>query len=705
MSVMVTETFQGSCDQPSDHILQFTNCISVTDPHVIDPDTSNNCQNSEVLIVITASADLKISSQTIDAPTSTEVGVPFTVTVDKTVHNNGPLSPAPATVSTTASAPPDCTVVPDPGNPTTLNLTASVSQDIAEVFTVTCSDPSFHVISVENCIAASDPHLTDPDVSNNCETSNVTVSVSAEADLKITSQVFKADDCIADAPILLPPGVDLDICLVTTVHNNGPLTPVDADLDITVTPPAVPAGCTATPSPVSSAVNGLQTSVVQAVQQIFTLHCAAGGLHHFEFDSALVPINVHIDDPVAPNHLVTEVFEILSEEADPKITAVVVDCPDGALTGQTFQCDVDVTVHNNGPASPVGVDVQTDLTPPFDCNVSPGTQTSPQSLVASTSQVVTFTWDVVCSDYSFHTFVADSELIVTHPGLLELDPSNNSGTGQNTTSVDQEIDVKVTGISATAPATVATNTDFTIDVHVSLHNNGPASPIKIEGGHGISVSPDCTIAPDVSQLFNITSLPVSTTEVVTKTFTINCSGNGEHTFVICGRASPDTLHVAEASTFNNHESDPIVVNVGGNTPLDAPTVSCSIRGHPPEVCGDGIDNDGDTEIDEEPDTDLDGVNDCDDPDDDNDGFTDVIENHVGTDPLNHCPRGPFDSAWPPDFFNDRKVDIFDILAMKASFGSSSGDANFDVRRDLTGDGAINIFDVLRVKPFFGQSCT
>jgi hypothetical protein len=399
-------------------------------------------------------------------------------------------------------------------------------------------------------------------------------------------------------------------------------------------------------------------------------------------------------------------LSILSEEADPKVLSVVVDCPDDALTNQPFPCTVHTTVHNNGPATPVSVDVSTTLVAPFDCTLSPvGAQNSPRSLAVSTNQVVSFTWQATCTDYSFHMFVANSTLTPTHPGLLETNPNNNTGSGQDTTAVSSPIDVKVTAVAPSGPASAGTGTPFNVDVAVSVHNNGPISPVKVEGGAGIAVTPDCTVAPAGHQLFNITSVPSSSTVVVTKTFTITCTAGGLHQFVVCGRAGPNTLHVAEVSTFNNFKSGPYPVAVDSNSPVINPIVGCSIAGDPPEVCDDGVDNDGDGDIDEEPDTDLDGQSDCVDNDDDNDGFSDTAEQHVGTDPLNNCPRGPFDSAWPPDFDNSRIVEVGDIISFKPVFGTVSGLPGWDVRHDIVPSGMIDVTDILAVKPYFFVTCS
>jgi hypothetical protein len=121
-----------------------------------------------------------------------------------------------------------------------------------------------------------------------------------------------------------------------------------------------------------------------------------------------------------------------------------------------------------------------------------------------------------------------------------------------------------------------------------------------------------------------------------------------------------------------------------------------------EVCNNGTDDDGDTEVDEEPDADLDGISDCADTDDDNDGFSDAVEASAGTDPLNPCPVSTNDSAWPPDLNSDRTIDILDVLALKPSFNQSipPGLPRFDIQPD----NSVNILDVLALKPPFNQSC-
>ncbi len=95
-----------------------------------------------------------------------------------------------------------------------------------------------------------------------------------------------------------------------------------------------------------------------------------------------------------------------------------------------------------------------------------------------------------------------------------------------------------------------------------------------------------------------------------------------------------------------------------------------------------------------------------DPDDDNDQFRDDIETFLGTNAVDNCPGvpGTGGDAWPPDFNQDRVVDVVDALSLKPLFGSTLGDGKYLPRKDLDANGTINIVDVLALKPFFNESC-
>ena len=142
-------------------------------------------------------------------------------------------------------------------------------------------------------------------------------------------------------------------------------------------------------------------------------------------------------------------------------------------------------------------------------------------------------------------------------------------------------------------------------------------------------------------------------------------------------------------------------------------------GSTPEVC-DGVDNDGDTEIDEgydynantipdctdpSADTDGDGQANPDDDDDDNDGLPDSWENFMATDSLDACPDDASDPAWPPDMDNSRRITIGDVLMYRFVIGGQPGRWYYDRRFDLDANMSINIGDVLYYHSWMGQTCT
>jgi hypothetical protein len=99
-------------------------------------------------------------------------------------------------------------------------------------------------------------------------------------------------------------------------------------------------------------------------------------------------------------------------------------------------------------------------------------------------------------------------------------------------------------------------------------------------------------------------------------------------------------------------------------------------------------------------------------DSDGDGFSDGIEEFMGTIPSVACAATPAADdeeadAWPPDFNDDQGVDILDAVELTPPyFGSRPPNPNYSVRKDFDGDSVIDILDIVRLTPpTFGQSCT
>jgi len=184
----------------------------------------------------------------------------------------------------------------------------------------------------------------------------------------------------------------------------------------------------------------------------------------------------------------------------------------------------------------------------------------------------------------------------------------------------------------------------------------------------------------------------------------------------------------------------------------------------PQSCSDGVDNDGDTSIDAADagctcptgtDADCDGVLDASDncsaiwnpeqtntdaalnaagaqlplltpipadalgdvcdPDDDNDGYTDVVEMYNGSDPLDNCPNGaaaPRTDTWALDQNQDLFATMADVNKYAGKLGRKvSGDGTIPApaswalaRQDLNKDNFVTMADVNKFAGWLGKKC-
>jgi hypothetical protein len=183
-----------------------------------------------------------------------------------------------------------------------------------------------------------------------------------------------------------------------------------------------------------------------------------------------------------------------------------------------------------------------------------------------------------------------------------------------------------------------------------------------------------------------------------------------------GKGDPCDTYDADGDGYKND-----LETLHGSNTLDAASR--------PEVC-DGVDNDGDTQVDEgrgspnvpfrdqdgdtvpdctdgNVDTDGDTIVNTSDTDDDGDGTTDANEHKIITDSLRRCNNGVEYPDWPPDFDNNKVINVTDVFqVLPPVFGTSGENPNYSRRADLVPDGVINVTDVFRVlPPVFGTSCT
>jgi hypothetical protein len=200
-TAVATQTFTVTCTGPSAHSFSATAAVSADplDLSVFDPNTTNNSgASSSVNTNVTVSADFGITGTSIaiagattaclpQSPPPTCVGAPFprmligntyTITITKTLHNNGPFGPVPVSDSVAYSAANSvrvhmansspaglvsCTVTPTNLNPKTASLAVSTAQTLTFTFSVTCASDSFGSPAAESGAACTDAVDSDGD--------------------------------------------------------------------------------------------------------------------------------------------------------------------------------------------------------------------------------------------------------------------------------------------------------------------------------------------------------------------------------------------------------------------------------------------------------------------------------------------------------------------------------------------------------------
>jgi len=92
-----------------------------------------------------------------------------------------------------------------------------------------------------------------------------------------------------------------------------------------------------------------------------------------------------------------------------------------------------------------------------------------------------------------------------------------------------------------------------------------------------------------------------------------------------------------------------------------------------------------------------------------DGFTDDEESYIGTDPEDDCADTPAANdedpdAWPPDFNDDQRVNLADLLPLRDHWNCQVSMACYDPRFDLNTDGRINLGDITILRAYFNTIC-
>jgi hypothetical protein len=222
VTVTLDQTFAMTCTSPSFHTFTWADSITVNDVHVRDPNPNNNSATISITNPVSTTADPKVTAVTVNAPASIAAGTNFNVTVDGTVHNNGPYTPVSGTAVISLSVPADCTKVPSGSQSTgVLNMPASTAVPTGQKsWLVNCANPSNHQFDATVDLNPTLPlHVTDNSPENDMMGGSDTTAVLSVQDKDLTSLSAQQE----------PAGADLDG--IAAVEDRRAADPGDANND------------------------------------------------------------------------------------------------------------------------------------------------------------------------------------------------------------------------------------------------------------------------------------------------------------------------------------------------------------------------------------------------------------------------------------------------------------------------------------------
>jgi hypothetical protein len=183
---------------------------------------------------------------------------------------------------------------------------------------------------------------------------------------------------------------------------------------------------------------------------------------------------------------------------------------------------------------------------------------------------VTRYYTVHCNAPSDH-FVKLEVSAVPAPPVI--DPNVQNGNVFKDLSLDivatALADLKKVGIalladdcSSAPPTTMAPNTDVSVCVWYTLHNNGPYGPVLATDTLTATAPPDCTVDGNpVKTTVDHPSLATSVDFNMYHHFNIRCTKPSDHTFTFADTVSTTQLHVRDNDASNNSKSATLPVAV------------------------------------------------------------------------------------------------------------------------------------------------
>ena len=567
-----------NCSQPSAHQITVENCIDIAGG--TDPNSANNCDTDVVNFTVQGEANVLVQSITVTAPGSALTSVPFDVTVDATVRNNGPFGPVNADATVDLTVPAGCGRSPNnTQGANNLSLLINTNVSVQRTWSVTCTETGPAGFTGSASVSVDQTHVVDPDSNNSAQGQATTNVAVGGADVKVTSVTV-------GSPPTAPISTNFPVTVNTTVHNNGPTAPVNTDITLTLN---LPNDCFTPVTSITFNNASLGPSIAAQLPQLtFYVACVDHSAHGITATAVIAIDDPSAGDPNTSNNTLTSASSTTAviRTADLKVNGASVTAPSSAVTSSPFNVTVDASIHNNGP-DPAPAEVTVTLAMPGDCSAPNNPRVVNISLpVSNATPLPTQTFAVTCTDRSFHDFSAT----VGIAGPLHVsDPNNTNNSaaspGSSTVPVYDVSDVRVNSVNISGPGQALLNTAFNVTATTNTRNAGPNGPANADLTATLSLPPDCSTPDANPRTVQDVALSVSVVTPVGVTWSVTCTDQSDHTFSASSSIVLDQFHVSDPDISNGSgQSTDIVIPVVAQA--DGKIVSATILSPPTTIAAD-----------------------------------------------------------------------------------------------------------------------
>ena len=394
------------------------------------------------------------------------------------------------------------------------------------------------------------------------------------------ADVAKTDMVVVNPPAYIDVDTPTDLTISVTIENLGPayLVPVRDELEI-----FVPEDCVADQK--IRAFNATLTRGIPITRELtFTVTCSRPSEHEFIFEDVLSITDPSITDMNDLNNTATtSLVAPVHAYTDLGVSAVL-DCAERTDVGVAADCDVAITVTNDG-FGPIDATVAANLSMPDDCVSTPALATlSFTDLADGAVSTRDQTFVVVCSHRSFHEFRTSAAVMADDPHVFDTNPANDTGgDGPSIMEVFHDASMAAVGVHLVCDERIGV-TPFMCTATVDYAKTGPAPAVDVVLYAELSELGDCTVAPAerLEQRFILVGSAVQSRSF---SWAVTCPENDVlHPFLV-------TTDIGPSENEPHAVDDPLAISDRWVVPYCLPTVNPHGKKEP-QAPGSGMNEDG-----------------------------------------------------------------------------------------------------------------